>query len=188
MLLFGQNRRTRDLARVCAVAMLWPTIWAQSKGASEIVRDGPTYSACDVLRDTDRYEGRWIRVRGILVSGGGHPAELAAKNCPSPLDTGPFEPMIALSYPTQSFLRDPVPGLVVDSARLAKFWESVRALRRENSSTDIMATFCGVFQARGARVFTFPKAKPRVYGYGHLSAARAQLILEFADDAAHVTR
>ena len=155
---------------------------AQLAASSKVIRDSPVYSVCEVLRNPTFYEGKWIRVRGELTPSDYHPGQLIAGNCPG-LDTRPFSPSIALSEPGQSFLRDRVDGLKLDAARLEDFERAEQKLRAELADGQVWATFCGVFQAKGARVFTFTKNPPVLYGYGHLGGARAQLIYEYAENA-----
>ena len=157
---------------------------AQVAASSQVIRDSQVYSVCEVLRNPTLYEGKWIRVRGELEPSGDHPWRLYAGNCPG-LDTRPFSPSIALSRPDHPFLRDRVDGLKLDASRLEDFKRVEQTLRAEIAGKQVWATFCGVFQAKGARVFTFPKAKEILYGYGHLGSARAQLIYEYAENASH---
>ena len=182
--------RFRSLRRCVRSTMLLACLSAYGHSAAQvaaspqIVRESPVYSVCEVLRNPSTYEGRWIRVRGVLTDGGDHPSRLATGDCQG-LDMRPWSPTIALSDPDQPFLRDRVVGLKVDDSRLNEFFRVVETLRAEAIDRRVWATFCGVFQAKGARVFTFPKAKEILYGYGHLGSARAQLIYEYAENASY---
>ena len=158
---------------------------AQVAASSKVIRNSPVYSVCEVLRNPTLYEGKRIRVRGELTPSDDHPWRLFAGNCPG-LDTRPFSPSIALPRPDHPFLRDRVDALKLDASRVEDFQRVEQTLRAEITGRQVWATFCGVFQAKGARVFALPKERPpMLYGYGHLGSARAQLIYEYAENASH---
>lgn len=167
---------------VAAVSVTQPTpCEAQGPPKESASKDDIVYSACAILRDPNRYEGKKLKMRGLLV-GGYHGMFLETGTCPE-LATEPFEPVVWLTEPSDPLVKPKIEGLKADSTRLRAFFNTAGELKKRAPSGRVWATFCGVVQAQRAYYMTLSNKRRVLFGFGHESLARAQLVYEWAEDA-----
>jgi hypothetical protein len=153
-----------------------------------------TLSVCDVLRDLPKLNGQIVAVRGAFVATD-EGWWLEADNCRDGLQTGDFK------WPSHLWLTSPQAiasmdprlketqrtawglgeiGFRQDKRAFAEFFATVKQ-RSSDQPVRIVATFLGLLETYKdltLRIRRYPSGVVAGYGFGHLGASPAQVVLK----------
>ena len=133
-----------------------------------------TYTVCEILASPEAFEGRSVKVKGIVL-GGLEGAWLKGENCSEKFYVGAHNLTNGLYLSARSdFGRS-----IVRNDTHIKMIEGGARNRTSSISGPMIATYSGVVETRQHwDVVTYPSGEVRLLGFGHDNAFRAQLVVE----------
>ncbi len=156
--------------------MFWLGMGMVLTGAEEA---GHVYSVCELLANPQRFNGRTIKVRGI-VEGGMEGSWLESDNCPERFYVGEYSlpKAISLSYRSEFGVAAPR-----NMAHIERVDQQIQKKLRKMKSSVLLLTHTGVFEARTAwKLLNNGSGDKRLWGFGHLNGFPAQLVIIDIED------
>ena len=151
--------------------MLWFGMGMVLAGAEEAER---VYSVCELLADPRQFNGKTIRVRGI-VEGGMEGSWLESDDCPERFYVGEnsLPKAISLSYQSEY---GPAPPR--NMAHIQRVDQQIRQKRRRAKSGILLLTHTGIFETRTDwKVLNYGSGRKQLWGFGHGNYFPAQLVI-----------
>lgn len=148
-----------QLALAISALLLWPSVT-------------PILSTCDLVSTRDRFDGRMVRVRGVVeVSDDDEPllGRLIPNGCESAEGKAPLT--IRLGAPDAHFMKNPPAGFRQDVVSLRRASNRILTLRKEGKDVRlIIATIEGVFikGSSDKEVQAGPRALPHGMNAGYI--------------------
>jgi hypothetical protein len=168
---------------VLALATCSLASFGQDKAADR--KETPLLAVCDVLSKPLEYDGKLIRIRGI-VEATDEGAWLVSADCPGAVVTFMY------AWPSEIWLEAPMPGKAYlhpidfwyDFANELKRNEAYRRLMPPVDPDCLAWTFTGLFETRkdwSKAYATYPNGTSKFLGFGHRNTSPAELILKSRD-------
>jgi hypothetical protein len=134
-------------------------------------------TVCELSNDFAAYRDKVIAVRGIYYYG-------LRQTCPQTCTTGPWPSFLDL---VGTGSREKSPAFVTDDANwaaLINVQETVEAEAKKGKRLEIWVTAIGRLNTNARRTLLGPcdRIGSRLYGYGHLGAYPAQLVVKYFTD------
>ncbi|HZT68775.1 MAG TPA: hypothetical protein VFC10_03365 [Terriglobia bacterium] len=156
--------------------ILWLIVGTALGGAQD---RGRVYSVCELLAAPQQFNGKSVKVRGA-VEGGTEGAWLKSNDCPERFYVGEnsLPKAISLSYQSE-FGNTPARN----TAHIERVEQQIKEAQRKMKSSVLTLTYTGIFETRTDwKTATLASGEKQLWGFGHLNAFPAQLvILDIAD-------
>lgn len=137
------------------------------------------YTVCELLATPEKFNGKVIRVRGI-VDGGMEGSWLRSDDCPERFYAAGYSlpKSIALAYHSEAGV-----AAARNEEHIQHVEELIRRRIRNRSSDVVTLTYKGIFETRKEWVvLTYPSGEKRLWGLGHDNAFPAQLVVTDISD------
>ena len=132
------------------------------------------YTVCDLLKTPQSFNGKSVRVRGI-VEGGAEGAWLKSHDCPGKFYVGENALPMAISLSYQSEYGG---APARNKAHIARVERQIREKQRGMKSSVLTLTYSGVFETRTEWVVSTSRTgEVHLLGFGHLNSFPAQLVV-----------
>jgi len=135
------------------------------------------YTVCEVLSRPGQFNGKLLKVRGI-VEGGMEGSWLKSDECPERFYVGgnSLPNAVSLSYQSEYGIAPPRNTVHIELVQ--------RQIQGKVRKTNVLImTYTGIFETRTAwKVVTSGTGENHLWGFGHLNAFPAQLVVTDIDD------
>lgn len=156
--------------------ILWLSVGTVLAGAADAER---VYSVCELLAAPQQFNGRSVKVRGV-VEGGMEGAWLKSNDCPERFYVGDNSLPKAISLSYQSEYGDTPARNTVHIERVE---QQIREMQRRVKSSVLTLTYTGIFETRTDwKATTLASGEKHLWGFGHLNAFPAQLVVVNIED------
>ncbi len=135
---------------------------------------GHVYSVCELLANPQQFNGKTVKVRGI-VEGGMEGSWLRSDDCPERFSVGENSLPRGISLSYQSEYGVAAPRKMVHIERVDR---QIREMRQRVKSGFLLLTHTGVFETRTDwKLLNNGAGDKRLWGFGHLNTFPAQLVV-----------
>jgi hypothetical protein len=132
-------------------------------------QEGPVYSVCELLANLSSFQGRTVRVKGVVASAEG--AWLVGDSCEAQVRIEGASLVKAIFLTYQSMTGKEVPR---NTAHIQAVERRLARMYSKRDSKDLELIYTGIFETRDVWMVM---ADGRIRGLGHLNAFPAQLVI-----------